>query len=327
MNCFEKFRFVFVLLLIILLITGASASAEIQSNIELIITERISVSTSGTQGNGNSYYGSFSADSSSVIFISDANNLVPGDTNNAWDVFKHDRQIGVTTRISVASDGTQGNNGTDNVPSISANGRYVVFSSSATNLVPGDTNGFEDVFVHDLITGETTRVSVSSDGSQGNKWSLSQSFFSISADGRYIIFQSDASNLVPGDTNQTDDIFLHDQLTGETTRVSVSSYGTQGNGTCSFYSISADGRYIVFDSFSSNLVPGDTNGTSDIFLHDRLTGITTLISVNNNGVQGNDGSLSPSISADGRFVTFWSWATNLVPGDTNGFDDVFVRDL
>jgi archaellum component FlaF (FlaF/FlaG flagellin family) len=129
---------------------------------------------------------------------------VPGDTNGTWDVFVHDRVTGQTTRVSVASDGTQGN-GHSGSPSISADGRYVAFSSSASNLVPGDTNGRGDVFVHDRLTGQTTRVSVASDGTQGNGDSW---WPSISADGRYVAFASEASNLVPGDTNGTWDVFV-----------------------------------------------------------------------------------------------------------------------
>jgi Tol biopolymer transport system component len=164
-------------------------------------------------------------------------------------------------------------------------------------------------------------VSVASDGTQGNGDSVSPS---ISADGRYVAFMSYAYNLVPGDTNGKADVFVHDRLTGQTTRVSVASDGTQGNDGSGGASISANGRYVAFVSGASNLVPGDTNGKADVFVHDRLTGQTTRVSVASDGTEGNSDSIYPSISADGRYVAFQSWASNLIPRDTNGAWDVFV---
>ena len=229
---------------------------------------------------------------------------------------------GDTTRVSVASDGTQGI-GYSQYPSISADGRYVAFHSPAMNLVTGDMNGFTDVFVHDRTTGATTLLSVASDGTQGTGESM---YPSISADGRYVAFHSDASSLVTGDTNSRHDIFVHDRTTGITTRVSVASDGTQGNNYSSDLSISADGRYVVFQSAASNLVSGDTNSADDVFVHDLTTGTTTRVSVDSVGTQGNNHSNIPSISADGRYVAFNSAASNLVTGDTNGFTDVFVHE-
>jgi hypothetical protein len=141
-----------------------------------------------------------------------------------------------------------------------------------------------------------------------------------------VAFASDASNLVPGDTNGGDDVFVHDRVSGETSRVSVSSSGEQGNHDCAYPSLSADGRYVAFASDASNLVPGDTNGTLDVFVHDRVTGETSRASVSSYFWQGNGGSWYPSLSADGRYVAFWSWASNLVTGDTNEAADVFVHD-
>ncbi len=141
----------------------------------------------------------------------------------------------------------------------------MAFESGATNLVSGDTNGKTDVFVHDRQTGQTTRVSVRSDGTQGN--GNSEEPF-ISTDGRYVAFDSEATNLVSGDTNGTWDVFVHDRQTGQTTRVSVRSNGTQGNGASGLPSISTDGRYVAFESGATNLVSGDTNGKTDIFVHD-----------------------------------------------------------
>ncbi|MCE7948595.1 MAG: hypothetical protein DYG88_14315, partial [Chloroflexi bacterium CFX4] len=283
-------------------------------------TSRVSVASDGTQGNGNSTQAAISADGRFVAFESAASNLVSGDTNNVSDIFVHDRQTGQTARVSVASDGTQGNEASSQSV-ISANGRIVTFISISNNLVSGDTNNSTDVFVHDRQTGQTTRVSVASDGTQANTISLDTA---ISADGRYVAFESLASTLVSDDTNGVTDIFVHDRQTGQTTRVSVASDGAQANGTSTFAAISADGRYVVFDSVAFNLVSGDTNSLFDVFIHDRQTGRTSRISVALSGVQGNNGSQRPAISADGRFVGFESTASNLVSGDTNNVSDIFV---
>ena len=227
------------------------------------------------------------------------------------------------TRVSVDSAGNQGNAPSFG-PSISADGRFVAFTSIASNIVPGDTNNNRDVFVRDLSTNTTTRVSVGSAANQANSLSL---FPSISADGRFVAFDSYANNLVPGDTNAKSDIFVRDLSTNTTTRVSVGSAGNQGNDASSGGSISADGRFVAFSSLASNLVPGDTNDSEDIFVRDLSTNTTTRVSVSGAGNQGNDYSSDASISADGRFVTFSSEASNLVPGDTNNKEDIFVRDL
>jgi len=285
-------------------------------------TSCVSVASDGTQGNGNSLYPHISADGRYVAFESDASNLVPSDTNVAMDIFVHDRQTGQTSRVSVASDGTQANY-SSLWNDISADGRYVTFGSLASNLVPGDTNGEFDVFVHDRQTGTTSRVSVASNGTQGNSDSL---LAAISADGRYVAFFSEANNLVPGDTNGAWDVFVHDRQTGQTSLVSVASDGTQGNGSSHAFAISADGRYVAFHSWASNLVIGDTNDITDVFVHDRQTRQTSRVSVASDGTQGNDSSGRAAISADGRYVAFNSGASNLVPGDTNGADDDFVHD-
>jgi hypothetical protein len=200
----------------------------------------------------------------------------------------------------------------------------VAFKSGASNLVAGDTNGYYDIFVRDRQTGQTTRVSVASDGTQSNSDS---EYPSINADGRYVAFSS-ASKLVPGDTNGSYDVFVHDRQTGITERVSVASDGTQGNYDSGYWNspcISADGRYVAFDSGASNLVPGDTNWPTDVFVRDRQAVRTTRLSVASDGAQANGGSWYACISADGRYVAFGSGAVNLVPGDTTGWD-VFVRD-
>lgn len=232
---------------------------------------------------------------------------------------------GTTERISVTSDGRQaeapGELPDASGPDISADGRFVVFSSRATNLVPDDTNGVDDVFVHDRQTGLTERVSVSNDGAQA----VGSSFGStISANGRFVAFQS-FGLLVDGIAY--DGIFVRDRQLGQTELVSVSSEGTPANGASHTARLSADGRFVVFVSEADNLVVNDTNNWLDIFIHDRETGLTELVNVSHNGEQSNGWSHFPNISGDGRFVAYISEADNLVPDDTNGhLADVFVYD-
>ncbi len=288
---------------------------------------RVSVSSTGTEANSDSIGSVISADGRFIAFYSWASNVVPGDTNGAWDVFVRDRYSGQTSRVSVSSFGTQSNEGdleTRSV-SISADGRYVAFRSGASNLVTGDTNDAKDIFVHDRLTGQTSRVSVASDGTQAD----SAGWLAISGNGRFVAFYS-WSPLVPEDSNDRADVFVHDRQTGQTTRVSVSSSGAQVNdyeadGTPRL-SISGDGRFVVFESNSAMLVPNDTNDSWDIFVHDRQTGGTARVSVDSFGAQANGSSHSPSISADGRYVAFYSRVSNLVPDDTNESQDVFVHD-
>jgi len=288
-------------------------------------TTRVSVSSAGAQGNFSSADPAISSDSRFITFVSGASDLVAGDTNGFLDVFVHDRQTGATTRVSVDSVGNQGNEGSFPA-AISADGRFVAFGSQASNLVPGDTNGAWDVFVHDRQTGAVTLVSVDSTGNQASG-GYSSFPGAISSDGRFITFLSGASNLVPGDTNGFPDAFVHDRQTGATTRVSVDSVGAEANGDSYFPAISADGRYVAFHSYAPNLVPGGTNGAPHIFVHDRQTGATTRVSVDSVGVEANGDSNFPAISGDGRFVAFHSYASNLVAGDSNNSDDVFVHDL
>lgn len=290
-------------------------------------TTRVSVASDGTQGNNGSYRSDISEDGQFVAFDSDASNLVLGDTNNYQDVFVHDFQTGETIRASVSSDGTQGND-ISRDPAISYDGRFIAFESLASNLVPGDSNSTWDVFVHDLLIGETNRVSVASDGSQGVGFSFPASeHVDISSDGRFVAFHSNAINLVDGDTNGWWDVFVHDRLTSQTTRVSVSSVGEQGNFRSQHPAISPDGRHVAFDSQASNLISDDTNNAEDIFIHDTQTGQTTRSSVSTDGTQGNGDSGYPSISSEGRYVAFESSATNFVSSDTNVTRDVFIHDL
>jgi hypothetical protein len=230
-----------------------------------------------------------------------------------------------TIRASVSSSGIEGNE-MSRRPSISADGRYVAFESSADNLVSGDTNNAEDIFLHDLQTGDTTRVSLTSSEAQANGGSDSPA---LSSDGHHIAFVSSATNLDPTsvDTNLMDDVFVRDLQTGVTKRVSVSSNGEEGNDySDSYVAISTNGRFVAFRSAATNLVAGDTNDMSDIFVHDLQTGVTERVSVSSDETQSNSGTYDMDISGDGNLVVFSSNATNLVDNDTNDRGDVFVRD-
>lgn len=287
-------------------------------------TERVSVTSDGSQADQGGSGAAISDDGRFVAFSSWSTDLVPGDTNDVEDVFVHDRDTGLTERVSVAGDGSQSDGGS-NAVAISGDGRYVAFVSQAANLVTGDTNGALDVFVRDRVTGDTERVSVAGDGSQADGSSGGEP--ALSADGRYVAFDSNATNLVPGDTNGRRDVFVRDRLTGSTERVSVAQDGTQGDGISSNSSLSADGRVVAFLSSATSLVQGDTNGSTDVFVRERDTGVTERVSVASDGSQGDGGAAgAPSISDDGRLVAFGSAASNLVSGDTNEMPDSFVHD-
>ena len=301
-------------------------------------TTRVSVVTGGGQGCvavGNACTGAgastdptISGDGRYVTYRSNATYLatgVPaGDTNNAGDIFVHDRQTTTTTRVSVITGGAQ-SNGVSSLPAISRDGRFVAFTSAATNLVTGDTNTQLDVFVHDRQTVTTTRVSVATGGGQTTGGGSNPS--AINGDGSVVVFASEATNLVAGDTNGVSDVFVHVRASGATTRASTPSGGAQATGGPSFFpSITADGRFVSFDSSATNLAPDDTNGVSDVFVHDRVAVTTSRVSLASGGGQANAGSFFGELSDDGRYAAFASEATNLVPGDTNGASDIFVTD-
>jgi Tol biopolymer transport system component len=276
-------------------------------------TTRVSVGSGGAQGNRDAGGGEISADGRFVAFFSEADNLVPNDTNNTGDAFVRDRQTGRTTRVSVDSAGAQFASNRPFPTAISPYGRYVGF-----RLLDGEGTAF----LHDRQTGRTTRMSVGIGGQQANGL---VTIDSISLHGRFVVLTLTASNLVRGDTNGVADVFVRDRQTGRTMRVSVGPGGEQGNGSSGDRaSISRDGRFVAFGSSATNLVRGDTNGVADAFVRDRQTGRTTRISLTARGTQADNHSRDPVISADGRYVAFPSDATNLVPDDTNGMDDVFV---
>ena len=291
-------------------------------------TEVVSVSSRGRQGEGFSSSPAISEDGCFVAFDSDAANLVRGDRNNTTDVFLHDRETGETILVSITSDEQQGVS-SSHAPAISADGRFIVFHANSS-LAPEDTNETTDVYLRDVQAGTTTLVSIGFDGSAGNSTSFIQD---ISGDGRFVAFVSDSTNLIPNDVQDTEaNVYVRDLVAGTTELVSVGSDGTPASvGFFDRPSISADGRYVAFSTFTS-LVPEDTRPFSlDIYLHDRVTGTTELISVNSDEVPGDGRSESPSISADGRFVAFQSDSANFASPDApaGGFfpdEDIFVRD-
>lgn len=288
-------------------------------------TRRVSVSGAGLGGDGASYQPALSADGSLVAFYSAATNLVPGDVNGVRDVFVHDVAAATTELVSVAGDGTRGD-GASVHPALSADGNIVVFSSDADTLVPGDSNGVRDVFARDRSAGTTARVSVSSAGLQGDgAASSSAERVDVSADGRLVVFTSSAANLVAGDLNGRADVFLRDRTAGTTSRVSVTTAGAEGNGTSSGPAISADGRLVAFRSETTNLFPGDFNGSPDVFVRDLAAGLTLLASRSHRGFMAGDGSSAPDIASSGD-VAFESFADNLNDSvtDANGFTDIFV---
>jgi hypothetical protein len=281
---------------------------------------RVSVSSTGEQGDGGSRQFGISRSGRLVSFFSDATNLVPDDTNKLRDVFVHDRESGMTTRVSVSSSGTQAD-GDSNSGVMSRTGRYVAFHSAATNLVPNDTNDANDVFVHDLLTGQTTRVSVSSEGAEAD---LGGAWPSISRNGRFVSFRSGATDLVPDDTNGVGDSFVHDRNTGRTTRTSITSSGGDIDDAAIRDELSEDGRYVAVLTRAGNIVDRETNGIANIYVYDWRRESVTLATVGWNGEPANGDSGQMDLSIDAHYMVFWSWASNLVPDDTNDTSDVFV---
>ncbi len=219
--------------------------------------------------------------------------------------------------------------GTVDSHAISADGRYVVFASSATNLAASDTNGWNDIFLRDRQLGTTVRINLGAGGVEANQDSENAT---ISRDGRYIAYESAATNLVSTANNGSYHIFRYDTVTHTTVHISKTTAGVQGNASSRYPAISNDGRYVSFTSLATNLVAGDTNARPDVFRRDSVSNVTIRVSVTNAGAQGNNtqtrsDNITSSISGDGRYVLFRSSASNLVAGDTNGLDDLFVRDV
>ncbi len=274
-------------------------------------TERVSVGAGPVEADGASRQAAISADGRFVVFASSATNLVAGDLNGVDDVFLHDRTSGVTSLISLDSAGAQAN-GASARPLVSEDGRYVLFESDATNLDASDTNASRDVFLRDTQLGTTQLVSLLPSGAQAAGPSGDPS---LTPDGLFAAFRIEA------------DVYVRDLTANTTSLVSIDQLGVGAVGSSFGSSISADGRYVAFASLSSAIVAPDTNGAYDVFVRDTTSGTTVLASVDTLGNQANAVSGDPAISPDGRFVAYFSNATNLVANDTNGRRDVFVHDL
>jgi len=286
-------------------------------------TIRVSVDSAGMQAPSTSDHPAISGDGELVAFLSEAS-LVPEDTNAYGDVYVHALSSGAVVLVSVGLDGFTGVGGSES-PALSSDGAILVFASYRTDLVAGDFNGVGDCFLRDLVTGTTERISVASDGSEGNARSWNPR---CSAAGRFVVFQTYASNFVPGDANSESDVYLRDRLAGTTVRLSVGPNGEDADNWTGFADISADGRWVAFDGIATNLVAGDVNGLQDAFVRDVVLGTTSLVSITSAGEQASGGvSGQVAVSGDGSVVGFVSGADNLVPNDGNGTMDVFVRDL
>lgn len=285
---------------------------------------RLSAAPDGTQGDAASFAPSLDRDGGRAAFVSRATNLAPDNRPNAPDVYLKDSRTGEVTLVSAGADGGPAN-GASYAPALSADGRWVAFVSAADNLLPDgeDGNGVADIFLADTQTGGLRRVNTTAEGEAAR--AAASAAPAVSADGAFVAFQSGAANLGEDDAGVVD-VFRKDTRSGELALVSTGNDGVGDNHSTAPV-LSADGRYVAFRSRAANLVPGDTNGVADIFRKDMETGEVVRVSVAESGAEAGDASGQPAISPSGRFVAFLSRAANLVPDDTNGVVDVFLRDL
>ena len=317
---------VLVLFPCLLMVLLAVPSGETQRQANAATGELLICSSDydGGYSNGSSNYASISQDGRYISFSSSATDLIENDTNSYSDVFLFDAVTNQKVRCSTDSTGAQADGGST-YSSVDSTGSKIVFMSTATNLVAGDTNGVADIFCKDLTTGVTIRCSTDSSGQESNGVCSDPK---ISGNGRYVVFASDATNLVTGDTNAKKDVFRKDLVTGEVTRCSQSAALGEGNDASETPVINADGGYVAFATSATNLVSGDVNGFKDIVRYDCSTGGLVCCSTDSAGAQGNgDSSGTPSISSDGSLVLFSSNASNLVTNDTNGGGDCFRKNL
>jgi Tol biopolymer transport system component len=280
----------------------------------------VSKTQDGVQGDNRSLQPSISAEGRFIAFVSLSETLGADDENDASDIFIYDATDDSLDLVSVASDDRQAQD-TSKYPSISSDGRYVVYQSKASNLAAGDHNNMYDIFVRDRQEGTTELISR---GLQGNSGNMESQRPSISDDGRFIAFESWASDLIDGDANYQSDIFVFDRSVGEMELISVSSQGSQADHVNGGAVISGDGRYVAFSSMAGNLVPNDANRSFDVYVRDRESAQTHLVSMNLNGSAGNGTSISPALTAAGSNIVFDSLATDLVADDGNEHIDVFV---
>ncbi|MEM9531103.1 MAG: hypothetical protein AAGA23_09290 [Pseudomonadota bacterium] len=283
--------------------------------------ELVSRGLDGAPANGNSDP-SISGDGRYVAFVSSADNLVADDLNDAGDIFVYDRETQTLERINEGPGGEDAD-GLNDETAISFDGGAVAFESTAPNLVADDTNDLRDIFVWSRA-GSIERVSVAQDGSEADGISDQPA---ISRDGRFVAFESNATNLVADDTNGRRDIFLVDRELGTIERIDVTADGTESDANSEHPSISADGRFVAFESRATNLVPDVLNGSNNIFVKDRATGAVSLISQSTDGVSADAFCEWPSISPDGQLVVFDCPATTLTSIDTGSRESVYLRDL
>lgn len=310
-------------------------AATVSASIADPLTTRVSVDSDENEALGGSlgsYGPALSGDGSAVAFVSDADDLTADDGNAFFDVFLRDRDAATTVRVSHAAGGGD-SDGDAGYVAISRDGAYVAYTSEASNLIAGDYNGLCDAFVWERATDTTTRVSVLTGGAQGFGIALDCGWISISGDGRYMAFYSGLA-LTASDSNAKADIFLHDRMTTTTVRVSQTAGGTQHYESEPLFNVdvSDDGRYVVFeadDVVADIIATPDANSFDEVLRWDRDTLGIEVVALNPVGDPASGGSCCPAISADGRYVSFNSQATNLLGplGDTNGNSDVFVRDM
>ena len=311
-------------------IAGALAPLAIAGSILLaeaalstsVITARVSISSGAEEASTASSNPSINDDGRFIAFASTANNLVSDDTNIYQDIFVHDWASDQTERVSISTAGLEANGDSAN-PSISGDGRFVVFESTASNLVPGDNNNSSDIFLHDRETHSTTRVSLSNGGQQADRASVTPV---ISSDGNVVAFISEATNIIPGGTNAIPKIFTYDIPSGTSELISVTTAGASPTAWSYAPSINADGSIVAFESDADDLVSNDNNFTKDVFVRNRGAQSTELISVALNSESGDLPSYLPDLSGDGRYVAFYSYASDLVSGDANFKLDIFLRD-
>jgi Tol biopolymer transport system component len=286
--------------------------------------QRVSLTSGGGEPDARSFEPDVSADGRFVVFTTAAG-LVPEDINGVEDVYIRDLAAGTTAIVS------KGGNGPSRAPAISPDGLFVTYTSTATTLVAGDTNEVADVFLADLKFRRTQRVSVSTSGRQQNR-AVEKPFFivsDVSRDGRYVAWDSDATNLVRGDTNRDTDVFVRDVNTQTTERVSRTLLDRQADNDSYFPSLSADGRFVGFSSYATNIWPHDRKG-EDVFMHDRRLDTTTLLTAREDGTPRGAENVQqllrrPALSVDGDRVTFTS-TSSLAAGDGNDIEDVYVRE-
>jgi Tol biopolymer transport system component len=285
------------------------------------MTSCVSVNSNGHEGNQHSHASSISADGTLIAFDSAATNLTGNKCDNGFNhIFVHDLRAGITTCVSVRTNGEEGN-GDSFDPSIAADGRVVVFQSAATNLADRCSNGNAHIYMHNLATEETSCVSVNKEGKQSNG---NSALARVSGDGRFVVFQSDPTNFTTRCSNGFTHIFVRDTVEERTTCASIDNRGNQGNKDSVQPSISSDGRFVAFSSAANNLTGNRcVAGNVQVFVRDRTDEKTECASVGPKNVEGNSESINPSISANGVLVSFESDSNNLVKKDTNGLRDVF----